>query len=178
MVCAVANQKGRVGKTTTAINVSGLLARRSERVLVIDTDPQFALTRQLGIDVRALTVNLVDVLAGRAPAQDAMVAELHSVDVIPGAGEIAGVVMSLAGEMDRERFLQDALEFRCASLRAQLPEVDLTSARSNSRFPSRRGSTRQLQTHRKLGQESPLTSADFRTLQCTAPRGNRFRGGV
>ena len=53
MVCAVANHKIGVGKTTTAINVALLLARRGERMLVIDTDPQFALTRQLGINVSA-----------------------------------------------------------------------------------------------------------------------------
>ena len=73
MVTVVANQKGGVGKTTTAANIGALLACRGGRVLVVDTDPQFALTRQLGLDARSLGVNLVDVLAGRASAGDAIV---------------------------------------------------------------------------------------------------------
>lgn len=54
MVTVVANQKGGVGKTTTATNISALFARQGRRVLVVDTDPQFALTRQLGLEARAL----------------------------------------------------------------------------------------------------------------------------
>ena len=110
MVCAVANQKGGVGKTTTAINISVLLARRGERVLAIDTDPQFALTRQLGIEILSLGVNLVDVLVGRADIADAIVADVYGVDVISGARELAGVEMSLVGEVGRERFLRNALD--------------------------------------------------------------------
>ncbi len=110
-VIAVANQKGGVGKTTTAINVGVLLARVARRrVLLADSDPQGTLTRQLGIEVRSLGVNLVDVLAGRASAQDAIVTEVHGVDMIPGARDLAGVEMSLVGEVARERFLEDALE--------------------------------------------------------------------
>jgi chromosome partitioning protein len=89
MVTVVANQKGGVGKTTTAANIGALVARRGGRVLVVDTDPQFALTRQLGVDARSLGVNLVDVLAGRASATDAIVRGVHGVDVIPAAGEPA-----------------------------------------------------------------------------------------
>jgi chromosome partitioning protein len=111
MVCTtIANQKGGVGKTTSAINIAVLLARRGERVLVIDCDPQVALTRQLGLETRSLGVNLVDVLAGRAVASDAIVEGVHGVDVIPAARELAGVEMSLVGELRRERFLHDALE--------------------------------------------------------------------
>lgn len=110
MVSVVANQKGGVGKTTTAVNVGVLLARQGQRVLIVDADPQFALTRQLGLEERSLGVNLVDVLAGRATAADAIVADVHGVDVVAGARELAGVEMSLVGELGRERFLRDALE--------------------------------------------------------------------
>ena len=110
MFLVIAQQKGGVGKTTTAANLAVLLARQGQRVLVVDTDPQFALTRQLGLEVRSLGVNLVDVLAGRAAAPDAVVADVHGLDVIPAARELAGVEMSLVGELGRERFLCDALE--------------------------------------------------------------------
>jgi chromosome partitioning protein len=109
-VTVAAQQKGGVGKTTTAVNVGVLLARKGHRVLAIDADPQFALTRQLGLEQRSLGVNLVDVLAGRALAAEAIVADVHGVDVIPGARELAGVEMSLVGELGRERFLRDAIE--------------------------------------------------------------------
>jgi chromosome partitioning protein len=103
----VANQKGGVGKTTTAINMGVLLAREGARTLVVDTDPQCALTRQPGLGERSMGVNLVDVLAGRAVAQDAIVTGVHGPDVIPAARELAGVEMSLVGELGRERFLHD-----------------------------------------------------------------------
>lgn len=110
MLFVIAQQKGGVGKTTTAANLAVLLARGDRRVLAVDTDPQFALTRQLGLEIRALGVNLVDVLAGRAAAADAIVGGVHGFDVIAAARELAGVELSLVGEMGRELFLRDALE--------------------------------------------------------------------
>jgi cellulose biosynthesis protein BcsQ len=59
MIIAITNQKGGVGKTTTTANLGVLLARDGRRVLLVDADPQFALTRQLGIEERSLGVNLL-----------------------------------------------------------------------------------------------------------------------
>ena len=109
-VTVIANQKGGVGKTTTAANVGVALALRGLRVLVVDVDPQFALTRQLGLQECALGVNLVDAFAGGAGAHEAIVSSDHNVDVIAGARELAGVEMSLVAELGRERFLREALE--------------------------------------------------------------------
>jgi chromosome partitioning protein len=111
MVICCANQKGGVGKTTTAINLAVCLTRRSGSVLVIDCDPQATMTRQLGIDGRHTSLTLVDVLAARATVAEAVLRDrVPGIDVIAGARDLSGVEMALVGELSRERFLADALE--------------------------------------------------------------------
>jgi len=93
------------------VNLAVLLARGGGRVLAVDCDPQFTLTRQLGVDTRWVGVTLVDVLAGRVQLEGAIVMDVvPGVDVVPAARELAGIELSLVGELGRERFLADALE--------------------------------------------------------------------
>jgi chromosome partitioning protein len=107
---AVANQKGGVGKTTSCINLAAVLARRGRRVLAADVDPQFALTRRLGVQTRGLAKTVVDVLAGWTGAADGLLAGVHGMDVLPATRELSGVELALAGEVGRETVLRDALD--------------------------------------------------------------------
>src|SRR5215216_2202717 len=69
-IIALANQKGGVGKTTSAINLGAALAERGRRVLLVDVDPQASLTDAVGIDASTLPSSIYDVLNGRIPLAD------------------------------------------------------------------------------------------------------------
>jgi chromosome partitioning protein len=109
VIVTVAQQKGGVGKTTTALNLAAELSRAGRRVLAVDLDPQFALTRQLGTVSSALQLTLVDVLGGRSPADEAVVSDRHGIDVLPAHRDLSAIELALVGEIGRESFVADAL---------------------------------------------------------------------
>jgi len=112
-VIAVANQKGGVGKTTTAVNLSGALAEAGQRVLAIDLDPQGHLTVNMGTKYPdELEVTVFDLLS--QPDVAVSDVRLHSdrigVDFLPANIELSGAELALINEFGRERVLAEKLE--------------------------------------------------------------------
>ncbi len=113
-VIAIANQKGGVGKTTTTINLATYLAKRKQRVLVVDLDPQGNTTSGFGIDKNALEITLYDVLMnGRHAHEAALKTSFHDVVVVPAAPVLAAAEVELVGA--------DRREFRLREVLADLP---------------------------------------------------------
>jgi chromosome partitioning protein len=110
-IIAIANQKGGVGKTTTAINLGASLAVAERRTLVIDVDPQGNLTSGLGIGKDQIERSTYEVLVERLPATDAILPEIHFplLDVLPATRDLVGVEVELVGRQGRETILREAL---------------------------------------------------------------------
>jgi len=110
-IYALANQKGGVGKTTTAVNLGAYLAARDRRVLLIDLDPQANATASLGIDRRAISASIYDALIEGAPLPDVIqITRRIHLDLVPSAQALSGAEVELVPLPDRERRVQRALD--------------------------------------------------------------------
>lgn len=109
-IIAIANQKGGVGKTTTAINLASCLAHSGKRTLIVDMDPQANATTGLGFDVEKIEKSSYEVLIQNMPASQATVPTLMAkMELLPAHIRLVGAEIELVGLEDREKMFLNAI---------------------------------------------------------------------
>ena len=109
-IIAVANQKGGVGKTTTAINLSSCLAEKGQKVLSVDMDPQGNMTSGLGVDKEELENTIYDLIIGESTIEDVLIKDvMDNLDVIPTSIDLSGAEIELLDINEKEYIVRNAI---------------------------------------------------------------------
>lgn len=109
-IIALANQKGGVGKTTTAVNLGAYLARMGHKILLVDIDPQGNASSGLGVDIHSLEKTIYEVLIGEISASEALIpSDYDGLTILPANVQLSGVEVDMLQAADKEYILKNAL---------------------------------------------------------------------
>ena len=110
-IIAIANQKGGVGKTTTAINLSACLAEKGQKVLAIDMDPQGNMSSGLGLDKNSVEKTIYDLIIGESEVEEVLQKNsLENLDILPANVDLSAAEIELIGIDEKEYIVKKAIE--------------------------------------------------------------------